>query len=128
MTLIIVQGTTCAIAAMDIRLDGVPIDLTGWTIHAVVRRDHVEGQLVATWRSTPGVGEGLAEVAPADLAIDPTAIGQKWLYLRITPAMSSPWTWSRGVVQAEATEPSGSPPRTARVINRAVYLDREAVV
>lgn len=127
-TIPIVQGTTTAITAGNIRIDGALIDPTGWTIHAVLRRDHVEGLLVATWRNIPGPGEGLAEVAPADLNIDPSAVGQKWVYLRITPEMSSAWTLSRGVCHAEITEPSGSPPRKARIIDRPVYLDREAVI
>lgn len=127
LTPTIPQGATCAITAMDIRIDGQLVDMTGWTIHAVLRRDHVGGAIVATWRNLPGAGEGLAEVAPADLAVDPMAVGQKWVYLRITPDMSSAWTFFRGVVHAEATEPSGNPPRKVRIIDEPVYLDPEAV-
>jgi hypothetical protein len=126
--LTIPQGTTCAITGRDIRIDGQSVDITGWTIHAVLRRNHTYGPIIATWRNAPGVGEGLAEVAAADLGIDPTADpSEKWLYLRILPAMSRAWVMARGVVHAEAAEPSGNQ-RVARIIDELVRLDPEAVI
>lgn len=112
--LTIVQGTDMEITASDIRIDGELVDLTGWTVHAVLRRDHVEGAVVAEWHTSPSGSQGQATVGNGTAA------------LKITAAMSSAWTWSRGVVQAEATEPG--PGRRKRIIDRPVCLDREAVI
>ncbi|MGH4009404.1 MAG: hypothetical protein ACRDTH_14845 [Pseudonocardiaceae bacterium] len=114
MTQTIKQGTTTGIKASDLRIDGVLTDMTGWSIHAVLRRDHVAGAIVAEWHTTPTGSQGQA------------VAGNGTAELKITPAMSSPWTWSRGVVHAEATEP-GVNGRVARIIDEDVYLDREAV-
>lgn len=113
--LTIVQGTDMEIRATGVSIDGVLTDLTGWTVHAVLRRDHVEGAVVAEWHTSPSSSQGQATVGNGVAA------------LKITPAMSIPWTWSRGVVHAEATE-TVSPFRVVRIIDRPVYLDREAVI
>lgn len=116
MTQTIVQGVTTSIEASNVRIDGVLTNMTGWTVHAVLRRDHVGGAVVAEWHTTPTGSQGQATV------------GNGVAELLITPAMSTAWTWSRGVVHAEATEPTGSPPRKARIIDDDVYLDPEAVI
>lgn len=111
--LTIKQGEDCEITASDIRIDGVLTDLTDWTVHAMLRRDHAEGAVIAEWHTSPNGSQGQATVGNGTAA------------LKITPAMSSGWAFSRGVVQAEATEPG--PGRRKRIIDRPVYLDREAV-
>lgn len=115
MTQTIKQGTTTSIKASDVRIDGVLTDMTGWTVYAVLRRDHVGGAVVTQWHTSPTGSQGQA------------VAGNGTAELKITAAMSSVWTWSRGVVHAEATEP-GVGGRVARIIDEPVYLDPEAAI
>jgi len=99
------QGTTRTIVVSKLRDSaGQPLDPTGWEVHAVARAG-VWGPVVAAWRTTPGDGEGLAEVVDADPDVDPTAAGEKWIYLHITPAWSDGWTWTYADLDIEIHEP-----------------------
>jgi len=113
--LFIEQGTDQPIVATDVRIDGQLVDMTGWSVRAVIRQGSTDGPVVAEWSSDPTGSQGQATA------------GNGTVSLEITPDMSSAWTWRYGVVQAEATEP-GQGGRKARVIKKTVYLDPEAVI
>lgn len=113
--LVIAQGTTRTIqAAAIVDAAGAALDVTGWSVRAVIRQDTVRGAVVAEWVSgTPSGSQGQATASGSTVS------------LAITPSMSSAWTWSRGVLQAEITEPGGA--RVERIIDRPVILSAEAV-
>ena len=113
--LTITQGTTRAITATNIvDANGAPLDVTGWTVHAVIRRRDTSGPVVAEWVSgTPTGTQGQATAAGTTVT------------LTITPAMSAAWAWASGVLQAEITEPITG--RVERIIDTPVSLSPEAV-
>jgi hypothetical protein len=114
VSLTLPQGTTCSISASNVRIDGVLVDMTTWTAHAVLRQWSEDGPLVAEWSTSPTGSQGQV------------VLGNGTAELAITPAMSAAWSWSLGICQCEVTEP-GIGGRTARVIDQIVYLDREVV-
>lgn len=117
------QGVTEEIYAKSLTdATGLPLDPTGWTIHAAVCQYGPAGPVVATWRNSPGAGEGLAEVVNAT-----DSSGTKWIVLHCTPALSDSWSWSRGLLQCVITAPSGSPPPEARVIDDDVVVNPQCV-
>lgn len=60
LSLIIDQGTTRVIDVSDIvDDDGEDLDITGWTVRAVARREALNPEVRAEWRTTPtGTGAG----------------------------------------------------------------------
>lgn len=115
MTLVIPQGATCTVSATGVvDGNGAPLTLTNWTVHAVIREASVLGAVVAEWSTTPTGSQGQATISGS--RVD----------LAITPAMSAAWTWTRGVLQCEITEPV-SPNRVARIMDETVRLSFEAV-
>jgi len=112
--LTITQGATRQIVASNIvDGNGQPLDVTGWGVHAVIRRRDITGPIVAEWSTTPTGTQGTASV------------GGTTLTLIITPAMSAAWAWAAGVLQAEITEPITG--RVERIIDTPVSLNPEAV-
>lgn len=113
----IYQGEDCAVTISDI-VDGAkqPLDVTGWTVHAMARPSATSATLWAEWVSgTPTGSQGQATAAGSVVT------------LTVPAAMSSAWTWVRRTaeLQVEIVEPGGA--RTARVADASVYLDPEAV-
>jgi hypothetical protein len=84
-------------------------DPTGWAIRGVAKRGTVDGDVVAEWVSgTPSGTQGLAEVIPADLTVDPTADpSELWVQLNISAAMSDAWNFHHAPLDVEVTEPTG---------------------
>lgn len=117
--MILTQGLSEVVKVTGIvDADGDPLDVTGWAVAAALVETDEAGQrcdVVAEWSTTPTGDQGQA-----------TAVGST-VTLTITPAMSSAWTWRRGVLQAEITEPAPSS-RTGRVIDEVCYLDPETVI
>ena len=113
--LTILQGTSTAIVADGIAIDGVPTDVTGWEVRAVIRRYPGSRAVLAEWVS--GVPEAWQGQAITD--------GPK-VTLEITPALAALWTWRTGVIQARVVEP-GVNGRTARVIDTDVRLSPDIV-
>jgi hypothetical protein len=114
-TLTIPQGTTRQITATNIiGSDGSPLDITGWSVHAVIRAPGIGSPIVGEWSTTSATGIGVASVSGNTMT------------LLITADMSAAWDWSRGVLQAELTEP-GPGGRTERIIDQPVRLSPEAV-
>ncbi len=113
--LTIPQGTTRIITVNNI-IDGIgaPLSVSGWSVHAVIRAPGIGSPIVGDWSTTPTGTQGTA-----------AAFGTT-ITLLITPTMSAAWTWSRGVLQAELTEP-GPNGRTERIIDQAVHLTPETV-
>lgn len=112
--LTIPQGTTRTIKASNIKDGaGAALDVTGWSVRAVIRQAGVTGPVVADWSTSPSGPQAQATASGTEVT------------LAITPAMSAAWTWSTGVLQAELTEPG--PGRVERIIDVLVYLDPEAV-
>lgn len=106
-TLSIDQGTDRIVQVTKLRdARDQFLDPTGWTIHAVARADTVRGPVVGVWRSTPGTGEGLAEVVAADTTLDASADpAEKWIYLHIRPGMSDAWAFVTAELWIEVQEP-----------------------
>lgn len=118
----IIQGVTEDILAKQLTDNlGAPLDPTGWTIHAVACQYSEDGPVVATWRNSPGEGDGQADV------IDATdSSGTKWVALRLTPALTLGWTWSRGKLQCRITDPNNAA-NSARIIDDLVLIDPNCV-
>jgi hypothetical protein len=115
MSIVITQGATRPILISDITdADNNPLDVTGWTVRAILRRKTVTGPVIAEWRTIPTGSQGTA-----------TAIGRE-VTLAITPEMSAGWDLTYGILHAEITEPSPGE-RVERILDEFVYLDPEAV-
>lgn len=110
----ITQGTSRIARAYDIAdANGAPLPVDGWTVQAVARRDHIEGDVLTEWSTTPGAGQGLATAEGREVA------------LFITPAQSSSWDCDRVIIHAEMTSPDGT--QTERIIDGTYDVDPEAV-
>lgn len=101
------QGTTARIVFRDIRdATGELFDPSGSTVQAQVRaRVHSE-TILHEWSTALGNVE--------------TALGT--VALVVEPIVSSAWTWSLGVYDAELTDPDG---RVSRLGNGLIYVSRE---
>lgn len=109
----IAQGTTRTIRADNITdANGTPLDVTGWAVHAVARRNAVWGTVLSEWSTTPTGAQGTA-----------TSTGST-VTLQITPALSTAWNCRRVVIQAEITNPAGW---VERIIDETYDVAREAV-
>lgn len=64
---------------------GTPLDLTGWTGRAQIRAWYGATEALFEW--------------PEDGEIECTPTGR--VYLRVSPAQSSAWSWDRGVFGVE---------------------------
>lgn len=113
--LIIPQGTTRLITVTNI-VDsaGAPLSVSGWAVHATIRAPGIGSAVVGEWSTTPTGTQGTATTTGSTITI------------LIPAAMSTAWTWSRGVLQAELTEP-GINGRTERIIDQPVRLTPEVV-
>lgn len=123
----IAQGTTCTVLARDCR-DGAGVAITswaGWTAHGVIRAEHYQGQLLATYRSGPGADEHPVVFVPGSGA-GPDAVGGA-VAVTILPTMSAAWTARRVLVQVEIYGPLGAALQTARIIDKTYPVDPEAV-
>lgn len=117
LTLTIRQGEDCTIVVGDIADDDdQPVDVTGWSIHAMARPSALSSQLWQEWATSPTGTQATAQVVDGEIELD------------VPRALSTAWTWTgvTGVLHVEATEPSGGQ-RRARVGECRVYLDPEAV-
>lgn len=123
--LVLKQGTTRTITVTGLRTAANELlDPTRWGLHAVARPG-IWADPVAVWRDTPGVGEHLAEVVPADPTVDPTVSpGEKWLYLHIAPVVSDTWEWATANLDIEISEPSTGRQET---FSRILRLDPTTV-
>lgn len=93
-TLVIDQGTSRTVVVSDVvDGNGDPLDLTGWTVHAVARAPSVHGTVVGVWRTTPGVGEGTATISGNSISLD------------VPPDISDAWTFATAVLHIEVQEP-----------------------
>lgn len=84
---------------------GLPMDLTGWTVHGQVRETPESATVLYEWQSP-----GNAHTADGKVTIT------------VAPAVSAAWLWSRGVYDIEATSPSG---QVVRVSEGQVTVSRE---
>jgi len=102
------QGTTFALIVKDIR-DGAGrvLDPTGWVVRAVARRIPEDDVILAAWSTTPVGTEGLAAVDDPDpLPGETVILGEKWIYLHGTPAMTRAWTWLVAQLDVHVIEPA----------------------
>lgn len=127
-TLPIAQSVSRIVRVSKLRDDADEYwDPTGWTLHAVARAQNYNGEVVGVWRSTPGTGEGLAEVVAADPTLDPSANPtEKWIHLHVDPWMSAAWTFTVAELWIQATEPfpgsrSESWPAVLTLVPTSVY-------
>lgn len=104
--LVIEQGTTWGIAFPLLDEADQPADLTGWSARAQVRTKVGDSTVLYEWSSDGGnieVGNGRA-------------------ILTVPPAVSSAWTWRKGVYDLELTSPSGD---VIRPVGGGVRVDPE---
>lgn len=116
-TITVTQGTTRTIVISGIvDANGAPLDVSGWAVVAQIRRGTDTGSpLLAEWVSgTPTGTQGQA-----------TATGST-IQLAVPYAMSTAWTFRRGLLQCEITEP-GPNGRRERIADTAITVDREVV-
>lgn len=108
------QGASRIVKAYDI-VDGddQPLTVDGWTVEGVARCNHVDGEVLTEWSTTPTEDQGQAVAAGREVQ------------LLITPELSATWDCHKVVIQAEMTSPDGT--QTERIIDRIFYVDREAV-
>lgn len=104
-TLIIPQGTTWGMA-WPITEDGEPKDISDWSARAQVRSTGHFQALLYEWSTELG---------------NATVTGSA-VTLLLTPAVSSSWTWERGVYDVELTSPGGE---VFRISEGPVYLTPE---
>jgi hypothetical protein len=111
------QGETCTIIVSSIvDHDDEHLDVTGWAVHAMARPSALSSTLWQEWATNPTGTQGTARIVSGRVE------------LVVPHTMSSAWTWSgqTGVLHVEVTEPDGEQ-RRARVCDRRIYLDPEAV-
>lgn len=115
-THVLAQGTTRTIDVTGIvDANNQPLDVTGWAVRAVARRNTVSGEVVAAWASgTPAAGEGQATTDAAGV------------HLTVTPAMSDAWGFDVAILHCEITEPV-SPFREERIADVTITNDRTTV-
>jgi hypothetical protein len=115
VTLTLPQGATRTIVISGITdANSAPLDVTGWAVHAQIRRA-TGAPVLAEWVSgTPTGTQGQA-----------TAAGDV-IRLEVPHSMSEAWTWTVGKLQVEITEP-GPGGRRERIADEQIVLDPEIV-
>lgn len=110
MATTILQGADATIRVTGITDgDGAPLDVTGWTVTAQLRRRR-SGSLLAEWSSSPTGDQGHATTSTGGVE------------LAVPAAMSETWTWTTARLHVEAHEPAPGA-RQARVGDTSLYLD-----
>ena len=133
LPLTIEQGTTRVIVVSGIRDDaGAVLDPTGWALRGVARVPVENPVIAAEWSHEPTGAQGLAEV------VDPVAaglvgpddpvplLGERWILLHVTPAMSRAWWWHNAHLDVHMTEPA-PPFREERIVDRQLVNDHTTV-
>jgi hypothetical protein len=135
MTNIINQGVDCWIEATNIInvRTGEPMDVTGFTVHAVARARYdrrvlgrrysyhtyrMASPVIAEWHTNPTGTQGLAI---AGGVADPYRV-----QLHVTPAQTSGWRCPLVSIQAEMTAPITG--YVERIINEVYEVDFETVI
>lgn len=133
MSDVIRQGVDCWIEALDI-IDvrtGLPMDVTGFTVHAVARaryerhvlgrprfyRTRMHSPIVAEWHTTPTGTQGLA--------IAGGAVTDR-VQLHVTPVQTAGWRCPLVSIQAEMTDPVTG--FVERIISEIYEVDPENVI
>lgn len=95
VTITIDQGTTRVIVVSGIVDDGgAAVDVTGWAVRAVARRQTQDTTVLAEWVSgTPTGTQGQAVTTGGTVR------------LTVTPAMSRAWSWVTAELHVHVTEP-----------------------
>lgn len=107
--LVIEQGTTWGVGFPVLDVNGQPIDLTGWSVHAQVRPTTEDSTVLFEWSqetSSPGRVELVSGVVT----------------LYVDPVQSSAWTWRKGSWDLELTMPDGA---VLRPVGGRVRVDPE---
>lgn len=89
--LTIPQGTTWAAQWPVEDSEGVPVDVTGWTVRAQVRATIMSDFVLHEWSTTAGNAEA----------------GSGVVAIRVTPNESYVWAWRHGYFDVMLTSPDG---------------------
>lgn len=103
--LTIPQGVHWGIA-WPITQDGEPLDLTGWTVKAQIRKNIESDTVLYEWSNAAGN----------------VTVNDSQVTLLVSPATSTAWTWERGVYDVELTSPSAI---VYRIAAGPVYVSPE---
>jgi len=129
MTRVIKQGVDCWIEANSITSvrTGQPLDVTGYSVHAVARalyerrtlgqNNYQRSPVVAEWSTTPTGTQGTATAGG-------TVTDQ--VQLHVTPTQTLNWLCPLVIIQAEMTDPVTG--YVERIIDEVYEVSFEAVV
>lgn len=85
------QGTDWGVRWVLTDPAGKPIDTSGWTVRSQIRRRHNSAEILHEWSS----------------ALGNATIVDSSVTLSIPHAISSGWSWSKGVYDVEVTDSNG---------------------
>jgi hypothetical protein len=130
---VIRAGEDCWIEANNI-IDvttGLPINVTGYAVHAVARARWTGRRVLGTWRYQPRMIEPvIAEWSTSPTGTQGTIIAggavTDRVQIHITPTQSSGWRCPLVSIQAEMTNPATG--FVSRIISEVYELDMETVV
>lgn len=113
MAIEIQAGTDWAYAWPVLDSDGLPVDLTGWSAHAVLRANKYFPEL-------PILFEWTSEGDTPNASLANSAVT-----LSVNPDESDSWDWWSGTLQIKLVNVSG---KTARFIEQDVVVTPDVVV